>query len=299
MAIVAHFSAVSTESVLRSPPNVLAAVSSSLLLSQVAVRIEAQDIPAQYIHTAARSRSGIVDRRPSFQSLHGPDTATLELCAQTRIIMLLRYTVLFTPGAHPVLLMFISGIVLLAGMVRAAACKVQATVVCFAHHPRLELAGGTVLEWGGRETTLPLGFDVLRLQSNGLQCYASEDVPFGAPADAGHHFGDAVQLLCRALRMAPACYRRIELGAAHQEQRLEIVGGRHMYVGAKRVYCGSPEKEANFDGIAELAAAMQHYAHTEVPKLSVLVSPDERTIVVHRINSHVSGTGLLGGIRNI
>ena len=166
----------------------------------------------------------------------------------------------------------------------------------FRLHYLLEHAGGSVLDWGGRETNLPLGFAVLRLQANSLWCYAS--VPFVAPSSRGHHSDDAVQMLCRALRMAPACYRHIELVAADEEQRLDLVGGHHVWF-EDQAYLDSIEAEANFDSIAELAAAMRHIALAGVPELSVLLSSDERTIIVHRIESHACGTGLPGGIVNV
>lgn len=70
--------------------------------------------------------------------------------------------------------------------------------------------------WEGDGTTLTRGFATLRMQTNGLHCSAEER------ARSKRYTTDPVQLLCRALRMTPACYRRFEVVAAHPDLQMQV-----------------------------------------------------------------------------
>jgi len=115
---------------------------------------------------------------------------------------------------------------------------------------RSAIADGRLVRWGGG-SELARGFATLRLQSNRLQGRTEEQ-----QCQSGHCTTDPVRLLCRMLRMAPACYRRFELAARCVDAPLQIqasilvVGGdwsREKVFRSKMVSC---------DGAAELAAAL-------------------------------------------
>ena len=146
-------------------------------------------------------------------------------------------------------------------------------------------AGGEMLNWEGCGTRLPPGFTTLRTDTNFMGCWAMERTPRPEPAAAGRCIKNPVHLLCRALRMAPASYRRFELTAT--EPPLHVFGGGIIYVGNQKTL--HEDRSVTFSSIADLANAMQRYAAAE--SLSLHLLPEERSIVISRI-----GDALLGGV---
>ncbi len=146
-----------------------------------------------------------------------------------------------------------------------------------------------MLAWEGPGTNLPANFAALHLETNELQISAEVRLPHAGTdsADADRVRAEtAVQLLCRALRLAPEHYRRFELAAENTDRPLQI--GIVL-----SLVCGVVDTEeddsdidpadidpAEFDDAAGLAAAMQQYAAAE--ELSVDVSPDMDSVIVCR-----------------
>ena len=139
-----------------------------------------------------------------------------------------------------------------------------------------------MMGWQGRGTSLPAGFASLRAEVNTLQCSADVRLPGAGPVAQTLCGESALQLLCRALRLAPACYRRFELAAAQpaaDNKQLRVLGDMTLTRGH-----GSADHrslaDAAFDSVAALGAAMAESAADE--GLSVQLSPDEQSIVVRR-----------------
>ncbi len=134
-----------------------------------------------------------------------------------------------------------------------------------------------MLAWAGRGTQLPLGFSALRMEMYRLHCWAEVRSSHAGRAYGRRCLTNPVHLLCRALRMAPSCYRRFELAAGYE--KIHIIGAGCLHVlGRQHTTHGSKDV---FDSITSLAAAMLRYASAE--NLSVALSPDESAILVHRI----------------
>ena len=148
-----------------------------------------------------------------------------------------------------------------------------------------------MLAWEGGGTLLPLGFTTLRIQAKRLQCWARIRLPAAGRAAAERCIDDPVHLLCRALRMAPPCYRQFELVAGQDNLPPRIAGGGWVYIGDDKTMHG--EDVAQFDSMTQCAAAMRRFAAAE--GLSVHVPPDERSIIVRRVATETSGDGLSGG----
>ena len=139
-----------------------------------------------------------------------------------------------------------------------------------------------MLAWAGRGTSLPVGFAALRLETNWLHCYAEEMMPYTEAEAEAFGSRDPVQLLCRALRLAPACYRRFELTARHPDAPLEIASAVLCIYGSdQRKSDGG--KAAKFGSVAELAVSMRQHAAAE--GLTVQYLPDDRSIVVCRLQA--------------
>ncbi len=134
-----------------------------------------------------------------------------------------------------------------------------------------------MLAWEGEGTALPLGFDVLRLETNWLYCGVDERLSrAGSEAESSQ---DPVQLLCRTLRLAPASYQRFELKEASPDRMLEVHSTINLSCAdSSQSHSGT----ANFQSIAQLAAAMQRFASIE--ELDVCFASDVQTIVVHRVS---------------
>jgi len=136
-----------------------------------------------------------------------------------------------------------------------------------------------MLAWEGDGTELPPGFAVLRLETNALSCSAEERLQHAR--DKTKSSRDPVQLLCRALRLAPRCYRRLELAPQFPDKPLVIRGDLLLLcAGTKPFPRRDRDREATFANIAELAAAMQGFDAAEA--INVCLTPDEQTIIVVR-----------------
>ncbi len=145
-------------------------------------------------------------------------------------------------------------------------------------------AGGEVAwAWEGYNTTLPANFAALRIETNyvWLICSRVAD-PLGGIGHEVPWNGNPVQLLCRALQLAPEWYQFFELAAAVPEEALNIGCGEAPSDSDESDSDGEDDwVQASFEDIPALAAAMRQYAVAE--HLRVDVSPDERTIVITRL----------------
>ena len=128
------------------------------------------------------------------------------------------------------------------------------------------------------------------METNRLSCHATEQQPQArAGPEAARRSIDPVQLLCSALRLAPACYRRFELAFGCDNEPLHVFGCLILTCWNATM---SWTATATFESIAELAAAMQRSASAE--GLSMQLSPDEQSIVVRRVEGE-----LLGGAADV
>ena len=165
-------------------------------------------------------------------------------------------------------------------------CSAEQTMVlpCRSSSPPLFRADGDKLASAGCGTNLPMGFTTLRVETNQLHCYATGRPQQAEPAEAqGLLDRNPVQLLCRALRLAPACYRRFELAARHPDAPLQLSGAA-VVVRTKQ----QPQRsrgDVTFGSAAELGAAMRQCAAAE--GLAVHVLPDERGIAICRVDDAV------------
>ena len=137
-----------------------------------------------------------------------------------------------------------------------------------------------MLSWEGRGMRLPLGFAALRIEAHRLQCWGTVHLAHASSGCDERCLINPVHVLCRALRMAPPCYRRFELATTHQP--LHVSGGGIVLIDDERSF--SRDTDVLFDSIASLAIAMQHFASRE--ELSVSLSPDEYSISVCRSGDH-------------
>ena len=120
--------------------------------------------------------------------------------------------------------------------------------------------------------TLPRGFGAVRLETPKLQCDAVE-----RPREDGRYTMDPVQLLCRALQMAPANYRRFELTPCaielvHVEAEVAVLDGNDDAI--------HRSSATSWYTVPELAAAMRWTLTAQ--GLGVRLSSDEETINVCR-----------------
>ncbi len=140
-------------------------------------------------------------------------------------------------------------------------------------------AGGGVVAWEGCTAALPRGFAALHLETSGLSCMVRKRLAHLVSEAQSTRTVDAVHLLCRALRLAPACYRHFLLSAPPLEgprTQLKVMGTllgepgslTHTYV------------REEFDSAADLAAAMGQFASVE--GLNVQLSPDASCVIVRR-----------------
>ena len=96
--------------------------------------------------------------------------------------------------------------------------------------------------------------------------------------------GNAGQLLCRALCLAPACYPQFSLAALKgPRMQLEI---RDNLLDEPGGY-GHEYSATDFDSVAGLAAAMGPFAAGE--GLCVQLSPDASCVIVRRIGVELPG----------
>ena len=152
--------------------------------------------------------------------------------------------------------------------------------------PQLCSADGGLQVREDSGTLLPLGFPVLRVKSNRLHCVERLWAPGGKPAPPWVPPANAVQLLCRALRLVPRSYHRFELlpdaGDPHElNGPLKVSGSvRFVHPDTGRKVARHDLDDAVFDSVTDLANATQHFAAAE--HLTVQLSPDMGSIVVCR-----------------
>jgi len=145
---------------------------------------------------------------------------------------------------------------------------------------RAATADGNMPAWEGRGTNLPAGFATLRMETNLLRVWVTERQPPAGPgSEALRDSTDPAQLLCRALRLAPACYRGFELAADQLDKPLEVLGHVSLPCGDAGSYAWHAAT-AEYHSIAELAAALQRFASAE--SVSVQLSPDEQSVIMRR-----------------
>ena len=268
----------------------------ALVPSQV-VRFEyGQEFEVQDIGDYEQHDADAVDEHhaPAHQLLPGTTGVTLEVCGdEVHINMALKPQ--YTPGAH---LLYDECSLNAHGAPQSQAYEVMQNEqqdACpqlrFTWACRLSIAsrcyaGGELLAWAGIGTRLPQGFTSLRLETNDLFCSAKERLPHAVPeAELENRAGNPVQLLCRALRMAPGCYSRFELAAQYRTLPLTLSGAVSVKSEDGQGWRG--DGGAQFDTVTELAAAMQQVA--EMENLLVHLLPDEQTIAVSRSRNEVPG----------
>ncbi len=93
-------------------------------------------------------------------------------------------------------------------------------------------------------TTFPQGFTALRLETNRLICTATKRLAHVGSGAQRSCTGNAVHLLCRALRLAPACYRQFAFAAYPREgprrcrqTQLNIIGNLRDEPGCNTLAC--------------------------------------------------------------
>ena len=141
----------------------------------------------------------------------------------------------------------------------------------------MAIADDKLMSWHGG-CALTRGFTTLRLRTNRIQGQVEE-----LQWHSGIRTTEPVQLLCRMLRMAPACYRRFELTARRPDAPLQIQTSVLVTSedwSRERVF---RPKTASFDSVAELAAALQSCAQAE--GLTVRVAPDEQCVILSRVGA--------------
>ncbi len=147
-----------------------------------------------------------------------------------------------------------------------------------------------MVAWESCATAFPRAFTALRLEANWLWCMVSKRLAHDGSGAQRSCTGDAVHLLCRALRLAPVCYRQFSF-AAH------LLDGRRNKLRVMGILLNNDEDEPGshghtylrreFGSVADLAAAMGQFAGIE--GLSVQLSLDACCIVVHRSGDELSG----------
>ena len=219
------------------------------------------------------------DEDSPYQLLRGPSAAMLDVRFPRFVDIELAYRPLYSPGIPQA-----CARQMLAHL-PACAASLHPVSTCLAidDHGLLlsnpvAIAAGAMLGWEGRGTRIAPGFAALRIQSWWIFLRATERLLPGSQGDGGRCMNSPAHLLCRALRMAPPSYRRFEL-AAHQRPSI-IVRGALSTGTQDTTYCAC---RAVFDNATDLAAAMQPFVSAE--HLSVEVSADELSIVVHKVGS--------------
>ncbi len=173
-----------------------------------------------------------------------------------------------------------------------AALRLQTQPMARLWQPPMLCADGGVVAWDGGTTALPHGFAALRLEALRLICTVTKRLAHIGSEPQRFCTGDAVHLLCRALRLAPTCYRQFSL-AAHPlggpRAQLKVMG---IFLKTAGDNPGSdtdihlPEEFGRFAVLElelELAATMRYFAAVE--GLSVHLSRDASCVLVRRAAS--------------
>ncbi len=148
-----------------------------------------------------------------------------------------------------------------------------------------------MLAWEACTTQLPLGFTALRLESSCLFCSAEEGLAHAGTQAQRACTGNAVHLLCRALRLAPASYRRFSLAADEPNAQLTVTGGVSVtdHDGDEPGAASASHAALQFGSIADLAVAMGQFAAAEGLEVQLLLG--ESCMLVRRSGDLVPGDG--------
>ena len=139
------------------------------------------------------------------------------------------------------------------------------------------------MQWEARGTNLPLGFTAVRMETNRLECYVHERLPYHNARSGELDIKDPVRMLCRALRLAPVWYRSFEIATYNHASDepsvpLRINGCGHLtHLDGRWT---SHRSTAEFDSIVDLAAVMLRFAAAE--RLDVRVSLAKQSIIICR-----------------
>ena len=153
------------------------------------------------------------------------------------------------------------------------------------------VAGPEMWIWDHHEpvgTNLAWGFQVLRMETNWVQCLVKERVPEAGSEAIRRRTPDPLQALCRSVRLSPSgyhsfVYAAIELGTPLYVQANVILFCCTTTHYREKTLCG---RVAGFDSVAELADALCPYASEE--GLSVDLSPDKRVIKMSKESAAAS-----------
>ena len=136
------------------------------------------------------------------------------------------------------------------------------------------------MSWEGRGTKLPLGFNTLRIRTNQLQCWVEEPVRLD-----GRYITEPVHLLCRTLRLAPACFRRFKWTPEKPKEMLHLKADASFYAPEDDDYPHRSSAKCSYT-VVELAAAMSRCGAAE--GLIVDYSPKPLSIVVRRASTEAN-----------
>ena len=131
--------------------------------------------------------------------------------------------------------------------------------------------------WQGDGTNLAWGFAAVRIETNHLECEAKEGPLLAGSGAAARRTAHPLQLLCRALRLAPTSYRRFEIAAAQPDAPISVFS---VTEGNSALYQLDLHQADTFECVAELAAEMRPFAVRE--SISVSLSEDERVVTLGR-----------------
>jgi len=132
--------------------------------------------------------------------------------------------------------------------------------------------------WQGDGTNLAWGFAAVRIQTNQLECLANEGPTLAGSKAAPRRTIHPLQLLCRALRLAPTSYCRFEITAAQPDAPIIVVSVTEGNSALDQLYL---DQAGTFECcVAELAAWMRSFATRE--GISVVLSEDERVVTLGR-----------------
>ena len=114
--------------------------------------------------------------------------------------------------------------------------------------------------------------------ANHLECEAKEGPSLAGSGAATRRTIHPLQLLCRALRLAPTSYRRFEITAAQPDAPISVSCATEGNSALDQLYMNHAD---TFECcVAELAAEMQAFAIRE--SVSVALSEDERVVTLGR-----------------
>ena len=133
------------------------------------------------------------------------------------------------------------------------------------------------MAWRGTGTKLPPGFAALRMRTNWLHCWSNERVQ-----PNGSLIAEPARLLCRALWLAPACYRCFELRPAVPAQVLHLRATVCQHMDEHHQSPDQHRADGSFT-FGDLAAAMKRCGGAE--GVVVVPSPDPLCIVVRRAST--------------